>query len=419
MQQAIIWGCGETAATNREKIRSRFNVIAYTDNNPALWGKEFDGVRIIPPTRILADTDIVVASEAYYSEIISSLGQDNLGRIFAIVNGEIVQYFPKNVHTSQLEFNYIPHKTIPVTLQLGLSSYCNSRCRYCLYHSEYGSYPFSPEFMSEDIIDQVIQQITPSSQFQNLTLIGDGETLLHPRWLEYSSKVLQAHRDFKSCTLYTNGMLLTGENINKLKQIPVENLTLVISIDGTSPEDCEYWRKGEIFPQIRKNVYNAYSVLGKTVNFVVSGCVVLPSSLDVNSTEAVETFLQNSGQWRKKEFPFAVCINGLALPFLGNIPGTRMVEASVFPKISSCSNPFQHVAVFANSDILSCPCGYIFKNLEELRIGNVLHDNLLDVFYENHVFNRLRSDLLNSKKPVPCGACNQLGGSKILCLQRI
>lgn len=235
MRQAVIFGCGETAVTNRDKIYEHFQVIAYTDNNPALWGQEFDGVTIIPPSQIPVHADIVVASGLYYPEIIDGMLQNRAGEIFAVVNGEIVQYSRKNLDTNQMEFTYIPQETMPITLQLGLSSYCNSRCRYCVYHSDYGSYPFAQDLMSEEVLNTVIQQISSASHFKNLILIGDGETLLHPCWFEYTSKVLQAYRTFTSCTLYTNGMLLTEENVKKLRQLPIEKLTLVISIDGTSP----------------------------------------------------------------------------------------------------------------------------------------------------------------------------------------
>lgn len=422
MEQVVVFGCGETADSYFDKISKRFTITAYADNNPNLWGKEKNGVKIIAPAQIPNDISVLAASQSFYPEIIASTIANRDTNLYVLVNGEILAHYPGNNQTDKLEFDYPPHETNLKNLQLGLSSVCNSKCQYCLYHSEHSGYQFHQGFMSESVLEKVIKQISalPShdNSFEKLSLIGDGETLLHPQWFDFVCRVLRAKSSIQQCVIYTNGMLLTQENVEKLQQVPVEKLDIALSVDGLSPEDCEYWRKGEKFSIIRKNINNAFKILEERANFIITGCVVLPQSIDVTSARDVEGFLKYSSEWLKHEFPFAKCIAGLALPFIENIPGTKIVEASVFPKICTCDNPFHHIAIFANGDILSCPCGYIFKNNEDFRIGNVKKDNLMNVFYDSPIFNQLRNDLMDGKKPVLCGRCNQLGGSSIRCLQR-
>lgn len=423
MEQAVVFGCGETAAVNRDKIHQRFHVTAYTDNNPALWGEEFDGVTVIPPAQIPADTAIVVASGLYYSEIISGLlqnriEQSDIPRIYAVINGKIVRYFSENRWGDKLEFQYTPSEVCLTTLQLGISSLCNSRCRYCKFYSEYSHYDFYRGLMNDEILEEICRQIRSVHTLKTLTFVGSGETLIHPKWSEYIAKILDACPTAEECAIYTNGMLLTGENVEKLKRLPFPKLRLVLSIDGLSPEDCEYWRKGEKFSVIRENVRRAYDILGRDVDFVLSGCVVLPESVNAGNAAEVENFLKSSDRWRREEFPFMDFGNLLAQPLVANIPGTRVVDASVYPKPCSCINPFHFSAVWANGEILSCPCGYLFENPKALRIGNIMKDRIVDVFYHGEVLQELRRELSEGRKPAVCGTCSQLGGSSVRCLQR-
>lgn len=423
MQRAVIFGCGETAVTNRENIHEHFHVIAYTDNNSALWGKEFDGVTIIPPSQIPSDADIVIASGLYYPEIISGLllaraEQYKTQRIFAIINGEIVQYFPENRHGEGLEFQYLPCEISLTTLNIGISGLCNSRCRYCKFYSEYSDSEFYRGLMTDEILEEICKQLPSIDTLKTLNFLGGGETFIHPKWSDYIARILKVCPSVEEYVIYTNGMLLTKENVEKLKRLPFPKLRLVLSIDGLSPEDCEYWRKGEKFSIIRENVHRAYDILRHDADFVLSGCVVLPESIDIDNAAEVENFIKNSDRWRRQEFPFMTCSNLLAQPLVKNVPGTHVVDASVYPLHCSCRNPFNFSAIWANGDIISCPCGFLFENPQILYIGNIKTDRLLDVFYHGEVLQNLRRELLSGRRPAACGTCNQLGGSIVRCLQR-
>lgn len=423
--KAVIFGCGQSASKYRDRIRENFEVIAYTSNHPNSWGKEKDGVKVIPPQQIPTDAVIVVAAELYYGEILQGLiSEAESGRIIYVMNGgRIFQYHPENIHTNRPiyekpDFVQSSLKIEPTVLQVGLSGSCNSRCRYCLYHSEYSKYDSSQGNMTEETLSKVIQQIQSVDTFYELELIGSGEPLMNPNWYEYVCRILKAKESFQRCTIYTNGMLLTEENARKLSLLPIKELDLRFSIDGISPEDCEYWRKNERFSVIRENVNRAYDILGKNVKMTVMGCVVLPADLDVQNAEEVETFLCESKMWREKEFPFVQHVNNLVVPYV-KIPGTKAVTASVFPKTCTCCNPFIRINVIANGDIISCGCGYVFKNKQEYRIGNVSKDNLIDIFYDHEVFRRLRASLEDGSFSEICGDCVQRGGNMLPCLQRV
>lgn len=418
MEKAVVFGCGGTAEKYKDKIYGQFDVVAYTSNHPKSWGTMMDGFPVIPPAQIPEGTAIVVASN-FYSEIIHGLDLAMYNRVYVLQRGEINKFsVGPNNDPDKLIFQYPRCKVLPTILQLGLSSLCNSKCRYCLYHSEYSEYRFHQGFMSEAVLNETLRQAKSIDSFRTLTLIGDGETLLHPRWQEFVARALNTYGAFEECVIYTNGMLLTEENATKLKRLPVPKLSVMVSIDGASPEECEYWRKGERFALIRENVNRAHDILGEAAKLTVTGCVVLPASINADSADEVEDYLKRSCEWRKKEFPFAEHTNGLAVPSVEHVPGTKIVHAAVFPKMCICINPFASIVVFSNGDIISCPCGYVFQNDEKYRIGNVMKDQLTDVFYHNKVFHDMRIALSNDRKPKICGECCQLGGDRILCLQK-
>lgn len=416
MKKAVVFGCGGTAKKYKSKIYEQFDVVAYTSNHPESWGTAIDGIEVIPPAKIPQEAAIVVASN-YYLEIIRGLDQAYIdgNRVYVLQKGEINAV---SGDPNKLMFRYPGCEVSLTILQLGFSSLCNSKCQYCLYHSEHSEYHFHQEFMSEDTLNEVLRQIKSIDSFRFLYLVGDGETLLHPRWEEFATRVLNACGTIEECVIYTNGMLLTPENAAKLKQLPVPKLSVRISIDGASPDDCEYWRKGERFDVIRENVNRAHDILGEAAKLIITGHVVLPASINIDSPNEVDDYLKRSCEWRKKEFPFAGHVNGVVVPYVEHVPGTKIVNARVSPKLPVCKNPFWSIFVYANGDIISCPCGYVIKNDEGYYIGNVKKDQLIDVFYHDKVLNDMRTALSNHEKPKLCGECWECGGNRILCLQR-
>ena len=58
------------------------------------------------------------------------------------------------------------------------------------------------------------------------------------------------------------------------------------------------------------------------------------------------------------------------------------------------------------------------KNETGYIVGNIMEDDLLDVFYHNQDLLQMRNDLLNNRRPRQCGSCAGIGASKQLCLQR-
>ncbi len=92
--------------------------------------------------------------------------------------------------------------------QIELSTHCNLRCKYCPHYPEL---PRKKEDMSEDTfvvaLDLVRFYVRQGTQTE-LSLTGIGEAMLHPRFVEYATRVREVIGPQRMLTITTNGLLL-------------------------------------------------------------------------------------------------------------------------------------------------------------------------------------------------------------------
>ena len=56
----IIFGCGQGGQTLGNLLSASVRLLAFADNNPQTWGKEYEGVPVISPAQIpQMDPDLV------------------------------------------------------------------------------------------------------------------------------------------------------------------------------------------------------------------------------------------------------------------------------------------------------------------------------------------------------------------------
>lgn len=81
--KAIVFGLGNYYRIQKPKLQSLpdVEIVAFADNNTALWGKTADGSPVIPPEGILSETfDKVIIISLYVSEIYHQLTSLGVGR---------------------------------------------------------------------------------------------------------------------------------------------------------------------------------------------------------------------------------------------------------------------------------------------------------------------------------------------------
>lgn len=77
--KAIVWGTGRIARDyyTKKVLYRNYEIIAFTDNNSALWHTEFNGVPILPPGEILKlQFDAIFIWYIFIDEIVKQLVEE-------------------------------------------------------------------------------------------------------------------------------------------------------------------------------------------------------------------------------------------------------------------------------------------------------------------------------------------------------
>ncbi|MEW6667490.1 MAG: radical SAM protein [Thermodesulfobacteriota bacterium] len=140
----------------------------------------------------------------------------------------------------------------PHTLQIEVSSVCNSRCPKCMFHGGrsplYRPLTQDPPFMEETLFRKIIDEF---SSFRPRTgtaaaLSYRGESLLHPRFFEL---VRYTRERGVRAVFNTNGALLTPEVSSRLLDLDVTAISL--SVDSLIPAVHRRLQNGDIGQVVR------------------------------------------------------------------------------------------------------------------------------------------------------------------------
>lgn len=85
MEKAVIFGAGQFGKISLAKLKFAYDVVAFADNSPSVWGTEVMGLPVISP-RELASMDALafISPERYWREIAEQL--DGLGVRYLVLN---------------------------------------------------------------------------------------------------------------------------------------------------------------------------------------------------------------------------------------------------------------------------------------------------------------------------------------------
>lgn len=110
---------------------------------------------------------------------------------------------------------------------------CNLRCTYCVAES---SPRAERRALSLDTVRQLIDEATELG-FEEVFLTGGEPFILDDIYdmLAYASQRMKT-------TVLTNGMLIYGKRLERLRAIANDNLTIQVSLDGGSPEPHDAYR---------------------------------------------------------------------------------------------------------------------------------------------------------------------------------
>jgi MoaA/NifB/PqqE/SkfB family radical SAM enzyme len=127
------------------------------------------------------------------------------------------------------------------------TSDCNLNCKTCVRHS----WEEKLGFMEMEVYQKLIEELKSFNGLERISFWGIGEPLFHPQIAEMIK--LASKLGIKT-QMITNGLLLDQQKADALLEAGLDSL--VVSVDGTSPETMADIRSGADLQTVIDNVQN-------------------------------------------------------------------------------------------------------------------------------------------------------------------
>lgn len=396
-RQIIIFGVGNSKRSIATYIiENHTDILCVVDNDRNKWGTEISGYIVREPsdtTKYLQEENVtvVIATFHYHKEItkqLVDLGWDTQ-RILVAVND--YSFFRSIEFTAYLQ-NVNLYDPLPTVLNLELSGYCNCRCSYCPFHGEPNLKDGHKGFMKWGTMDAVIDVIKKIPSITTVDTTGPGEIFLHKQWFEMLEKLL-THTNIRHVIMYTNGMLLTEDNIKKISLLSAEDVHIEISIDGETPKENDEYRIGAQYAVVRENIYEAkqfFERSSQSIDIMITNCY--PTTLEEieSSDYKLDSKCNSIPQFLRDDFKgISVASQKTFYYGKGELSKFNIVEIEWPENVGGgCVNLFYRLPISYKGELLRCSCGQ--AGIEG--IGSVFSDDILDLWHNEKVVELARKN---------------------------
>lgn len=419
--------------------RNKYHVEYVVDKNVTTHGEYCvgDGEKVIP----VFPPEKLKEEEGDYIVLIMTLNPQNHKEIkenlklLDVSENKCVYIENSEYDRDYLYWDYYLHDSVfmsgggekyfPKILHLELTDTCNLRCKFCWMH---GMRPMREDFnhfMTMDTAKEIAKQAAQIHTLETLYITHDGEDFIHKQWFEICSYILE-HTGVRKFKVYTNGMLLNDENIKKLEMLPCDQMEIVVSIDGKTPEENDSIRIGSKYEVIKSNLRNAMNKLSdRKYNFFINNNYIIDEEevKKINYCFALREAFQNKvPEYLKKDFP---SIRILSKPTLFTVPidmsvpeGYKGIKVRKSDRIAGCFDLYNILSVTTDGSVLFCGCC-----VTQEKLGNIFDNqnttcNLLDL-WQNHptmvdARKKLRYDRVSPDLCKHC-SCKINGDFYIIC----
>ncbi len=263
----------------------------------------------------------------------------------------------------------------PMSINLETTNHCNLRCIMCPRHLTDRGFGL----MDDGLYQKLIDEIAEKGPVLTLTLIKDGESLIHPRvheLIKYAKERKAAHR----IEIFSNGILLDEDRSVKIIESGLDVLN--ISIDAMNPETYKKIKGRDQYEMVVKNTKRFAEIkkeMGAKTPLLVAKFIGM--------TENAEQLQEYKSFWK----PIADQV--LISPYHNYAGGTsdRKLKSQ---KDAKCRYPclvtwFNPVVLW---DGLVTPCCVNFMK-NELIMGDVKTQTIEEV-WQSDKYNKLRADMI-------------------------
>ena len=324
----------------------------------------------------------------------------------------------------------------PVHIIVQTVTACNLQCEHC-FITNYGlEIPDAKtNIMQMDLFKKILERIAPAVKHAEFFQFSTFEELLHKHLFEMMDEVLKINKKIQF-PIHSNTMLIDDDKLEKLARYPISEFT--VSLDGMKKETVERFKTGANFEKIIDSLKRVQQLPWKATVGVVfvahkDNIAELPDYVNFVNDMGIKTIFVNNllsftPKFRDKylytkegnpeaELIFKEAIkrveqNGMTIFMPGLTPqakGCSIVEAVYIDchgNVSPCdflaeSTPFE---LFGET-----------KQGSPLRFGNVLEENILDI-YRSEKVREFRNHHRHAEIPEPCTHCIDAYG--LMCSKR-
>lgn len=388
----------------------------FLDNDDKKWGKEIYGKKIAS-VESLNETEkenafVIITTYSHWEEMTEQLLKNNVRNIL-IAQKDIDDYksayyqgFCQNIDLVNLKID---------TLHLELSGYCNCKCIYCPFHGYANLKDGKKALMTWETLKETVSQMKAAKTIEILDVVGNGEIFVNKEWYEMVSYAI-SELGIKKLVMYTNGMLLSEENVKKIIALSVEKIHLEISIDGKTPEENDEYRKGSLYETIKENVLRAKELISsdKRIDMVITNCYMEEQTGEPG--QLLGMLEMPTPQFLQRDFKNIVCVSKHTLGLEDyKIPGYKTQKVKWSEESLLCLDIFHRIAVDSRGKMIRCSCW----NAGVSEIADVRKDNLVDIWYKDRLLNEAREHFRSriNKKDF-CTGCPRRGMGEYYLLKK-
>jgi len=277
----------------------------------------------------------------------------------------------------------VPVCYYPREIELHLTSYCNLRCKHCVYDVS----TKKKEFLSFDILFKFLDELEEIGIFR--LIISGGEPFLHRDIKQIIKKI--ATKRYR-VEFLTNAVLINNEIAQILSR--AKNISITYSLDGHNPNTCDFLRGKGVFNKVLNAValmnkfeikHNLCCVLNKRNFNYIDKIIELGYKLKSLSVNFLFLDLMGRGENLKKEALDEFEIKNV-LSRLKNvkskIPINFINQLDIgkgrYSNFIYCAAGTFRLAVSSNGEVY--PCAYAFNN-KDFMIGNISLLSIKNLWY--------------------------------------
>lgn len=158
---------------------------------------------------------------------------------------------PEPVAAGRFDFVEPAHESFPPILIIAVTNLCDMACIHCAHPVVKKSPGYRGTFMDAEIHSKIVEETKRfRDQLYVFRYAADGESLLHPEFLDFVEETKRA--GIGPVDLTTNAMSLTEEKMRRLLEAPID--VIDVSLDANTKETYEKIRIRGKFDQVTANL---------------------------------------------------------------------------------------------------------------------------------------------------------------------